>query len=614
VSDAPDRSQAPHAPSGSHAPPPHRSAGSPPAQHGPSGRGLFIESLLLATVALVVLNFHPFGSAHLRRHFSQDLIYAWFGDAEWLHPRVRQSATPGAAPPRAVVMLVDDAALALRGARWPVPVAFHAQLLAELEVLRPRAVMLDFLLIDRAPPDDICALLAAADRLRSDGIPVYLAVTRDDDLSLLGGNCADDTGKPLRAEGLLTPVSVRRQMDETDFVSRRYPFEQRDAAGEQPDDPGGQRGAGEQRGAAEPRDAAEQRGAAEPRDAGVAPGLPSAAVRIYCDMAAQPDRCTADFTRGAAPDAGFELAWSPRGDPFNRRWSKTDCGATSSMSAIVERTMLPRETGCPPIATLFASALLNPAEDAALGPNNEKLFDLIEGSTVFIGGNFRASGDLITTPMHTLLPGVYYHAVAFENLVIFDGKPKVREEFRRFPLGLYFYEWCVLWALAAIFVWREKRVGAEAMHHAMHHAGPLSPSASARAWVARIIARTPAALSLSLLVIASLFLAAYPALQLWTVIAAIVAAVSIEIRVASQGELALRLRNVALYLGALGWSLTVVAFAIWFGYRWLRLPPGDWVGYLSFSTVGFFVAHTAIVDFGRHVGSIRNTNPAPGGV
>ncbi len=102
-----------------------------------------------------------------------------------------------------------------------------------------------------------------------------------------------------------------------------------------------------------------------------------------------------------------------------------------------------------------------------------------------------------------------------------------------------------------------------------------------------------------------MFLAAYPFLQLATLIAAIVTAVWIEIRVASQGELKTRLRNVALYFGALSLSLTVVAFAVWFGYRWLRLPPGDWVGYLSFSTVGFFVAHTAIVDFGRRVGSIR---------
>jgi len=543
------------------------------------GRGLFIESLLLASVALVVLNFHPFGSAHLRRHFSQDLIYAWFGDAEWLHPRPLKTAAGGAAP-RAVVMLVDDAALALRGAHWPVPVAFHAQLLNELEVLRPRAVMLDFLLLDRAPSADVCALLVAAGQLRTEGIPVYLAVTRQHDLSLLDdSNCADGAGKPLRAGQVLTAVSVRRQVDEGDFVSRRYPFEQPLEAGEQT---GGQG----------------------------ATGLTSAAVRIYCDTVAAPGQCAADLTRGHSPDAGFDLAWSPRGDPFNRRWSQADCGPTlPSLRAMVDRAMLPRETGCPPIATLFASALLSPAADSALGIGNDELFDLVEGSIVFVGGNFRASGDLITTPMHTLLPGVYYHAVAFENLLIFDGEPKLREEFRRFPVGVDLYDWLVLWVLAAIFVWRESWVGAEAMHHG----GPLAPSESARAFVARLIARTPVALSLTLLVIASLLLAAYPFLQLAALVAAIVTAVLIEIRVASRGELKMRLRNVALYLGALSLSLTVVAFAVWFGYRWMRLPPGDWVGYLSFSTVGFFVAHTAIVDFGRRVGSIRLANRSTGG-
>jgi CHASE2 domain-containing sensor protein len=531
---------------------------------------MFIESLLLATVALVVLNFHPFGSAHLRRHFSQDLIYAWFGDAEWLHPRLPDAAAGGAAPTRAVVVLVDDRALALRGARWPVPLAFHAQLLDELDVLRPRAVMLDFLLLDRAPDEDICALLAAADRLRDDGIPVYLAVTRQEDLSqLMGSTCTDDAGLPLRADQVLIPVAVPRQVDEADFVSRRYPFEQR-----------GENGAA---------------------------GLPSAAVRLYCDTTAQRDQCAADLTSGRAPDAGFELAWSPRGDPFNARWSRAECGRSIAPArAILDRTILPHETACPPIATLFASALLSPAQDAALGAHNERLFDLVEGSTVFVGGNFRASGDLITTPMHTLLPGVYYHAVAFENLLIFGGKPKLREEFRGFPVAIYLYDWLVLWGLAAIFVWRERWVGGEDMHHA------LSPSRSAQTWAARLIARTPVALSLTLLVLASLLLAAYPMLQLWTLIAAIVMAVCIELRVATRGELRTRLRNVSLYIAALGLSLTVVCFAVWFGYRWLRLPPGDWVGYLSFSTVGFFVAHTAIIDFGRHVGSIRLARTAPG--
>ena len=75
--------------------------------------------------------------------------------------------------------MIDEHALALRGARWPVPLQFHAQFLAELEVLRPRGILLDFLLIDPAAPQD--DLRPADGRERGcahDGIGLYLAVTR----------------------------------------------------------------------------------------------------------------------------------------------------------------------------------------------------------------------------------------------------------------------------------------------------------------------------------------------------------------------------------------------------------------------------------------------------
>jgi hypothetical protein len=545
------------------------------------GRGVFIESLLLAAAALLVLNFHPFGSAHLRRHFSQDLVYAWFGNTHWLYPRpppaIGKAADAGSAmnkPPRAVVILVDDAALALRGAQWPVPVSFHAELLAELDVLRPRAIMLDFLLIDRAPPEDVCALLQIAGKLGERGIPLYLAVGESGDLALLEtSGCMNDAGRPLRARDVLRPVSVRRQVDDADFVSRRYPFEER---GER-DAPGS--------------------------------GLPSAAVRIYCDADPDPGACTGMLTRRHSREAGFELAWLPAGDPFNQRWSQAPCGkVTSPTRAILDQTLLPSDIGCPPIATLFASSLLSPPEDPALGLSNDELFDLVGDSFVFLGGNFRA-GDLIATPMHSMLPGVYYHAVAFENLLIFGGKPKIREEFRSFKLGIYMYDFLVLWALAAIFLWRQRWVAGTQGNDD----GPLDFSPSGRTWLANVIAGAPVMLSLILAIAACLILAAYPSLQLASLVVAVVVVALIEIRVTSQWELRMRLRNVALYFAALALSLTVVAVAMWFGYRWLSLPPGDWVGYLSFATVGFFLAHTAIVDFARHIGTIRGAQDALGG-
>jgi hypothetical protein len=357
-------------------------------------------------------------------------------------------------------------------------------------------------------------------------------------------------------------VSVRRQADGSDFVSRRYPFEQRTTA-----------------------------------EASPGSGLPSAAVRMYCDFGHAPDACLARLTDVPAADAGFELAWSPEGDPFNQRWSHASCIETSSpMRAILNQPALPRESPCPPVATLFAGALLSPQVDAAFGAGNEALFDIADGAFLFVGGNFRGSGDLVTTPLHTLLPGVYYHAVALENLLVFDGRPKVRKEFRTPKLAFVGYDLLVLWALAAIFLWRQRW-----LQHAQLRRNPFELSDAARGWIAPLIARYPMPLWIVAAAALLLLLAAFRALQLIAVAAAIAALIVVELRVAPAAELRERVRGLLMYLAALAISLAVIVVATWFGYRWLRLPPGDWLGYFSFAAFGFFVAHTAILEFGRRV-------------
>ena len=535
------------------------------------GRGIVLESLLLAAVALFFLNFNPLGGLSVGHRYSQDLVYAWFGNTDWLYPRIPASAARAATTrPRVVVLLVDDEALALRGAHWPVSVDFHAQLLAELEVLRPRAVMLDFLLLDPASRPATCAFVTVAARLRNNGTIPYVAVTRPDELdSLDAGDCRDAAGRALAAARVLTPVSVALQVDATDFVNRRYPFEDRN--------PGDLAG----------------------------PGLPSAAVRMYCDAAPAPRACTERLTRGRPPNAGFELAWSPAGDPFNQRWSQVRCDEIPSPTrTILFKKALPRETGCPPVATLFASALLSPTEDASLGVGNEELIKLMDGSFVFIGGNFRGAGDLMTTPLHTRLPGVYYHAVALDNLFAFDGRPKVRKEFHSRRLGYYVFDLLVLWVLAVIYLRREHWVSAARPAGG----GPFSLSDAARSWIADAIGWLPTTLWVVATAAILVLLAASPALQQVGVVAAIVCVMAIEIRLATHRDLEQRLRSLLLYLAALALSLVVVALAIWLGYRWLSLPPVDWVGYLSFAAFGFFVAHTAILEFARRVDTIHGTH------
>ena len=61
------------------------------------GRGIVLESLLLAAVALFFLNFNPFGALSVGHRYSQDLVYAWFGQLDWLFPRVPAGAPREAA-------------------------------------------------------------------------------------------------------------------------------------------------------------------------------------------------------------------------------------------------------------------------------------------------------------------------------------------------------------------------------------------------------------------------------------------------------------------------------------------------------------------------------------
>ena len=530
--------------------------------------GAVLQSLLLAAVALFFLNLNVMGTASPSKRFSQDLVYAWFGNESWLFP----AAAPPAAvarglQPRVVVVMLNERALALRGARWPVPVQFHAQFLAELEVLKPRGIFLDFLLLDPASAADTCELLHVAQRLRAEHIPLYLAVTSTEDLSVLESpGCQDPQGVPIRAREVFIPVAVVRQVDNSDFVSRRYPFEQRSA------------------------------------DQAPGSGVVSAAVRMYCEAGAEAGACLRRLTDYESADAGFELAWSPDGDPFNQRWSHEPCSPRiSPMRAVLNEPVLPRESPCPPVATLFADALLNPEVDPALGLDNDTLFNITQGSFLMVGGNFRGSGDLITTPLHTLLPGIFYHAVALQNLVAFEGRPKVRKEFRAPKILFYAFDLIVLWLLAAIFLWRQRLL----QRSRPGYYSPFELSTAARAWIAPLIARWPTPVWIVVGTVLLLLMATFRALQLLAVAALIVALVIIELRVTPLAERHERLRALGLYLLAMLLSLGVIAVAFWVGYAWLRLPPGDWLGYLSFAAFGFFVAHAATLEFGRRIDELH---------
>ncbi len=185
----------------------------------------------------------------------------------------------------------------------------------------------------------------------------------------------------------------------------------------------------------------------------------------------------------------------------------------------------------------------------------------------------------------------------------------MRKEFRTPRIAFYAFDLLVLWVLAAIFQLRQRWV------HRVHPSdeSPFQLSDAARGWIAPLVARWPTPVWILTAAVLLLLFATFRSLQLIAVAASIAALVAVELRVAPRTEISQRLRGLLLYLAAMALSLAVIVLAIWVGYRWLRLPPGDWLGYFSFVAFGFFVAHTAIAEFGRRIDELNVARRRSGG-
>ena len=67
---------------------------------------------------------------------------------------------------------------------------------------------------------------------------------------------------------------------------------------------------------------------------------------------------------------------------------------------------------CPPILTIIADSLL---EQGAM--KNPDLKDALANKFVFIGYHLSGSSDVVISPVHDQLPGVFFHSMSFINLV-----------------------------------------------------------------------------------------------------------------------------------------------------------------------------------------------------
>lgn len=268
------------------------------------------------------------------------------------------------------VVLFREENLRALGTQYPVPYEVHAVVLEALAAYRPRAVFVDFAFIDRRPEDSVEGLARAICALQRAG--------RDGPGEPVRVFLAAPEGEKKVLEGLLgkcaSPASP--DMNEGDGISGVLTYSNGSGAGTQ--------------------------------------FIPSAAYAL----------AESKTQMNAAEEAPLEIIWGKEIDKLNSKWMKCDKPSLlESIWATLTRGPLATKLACPYTRTISVAHLLNHAGD------DEDIREALENRTVLYGAGFRLTGDRVDSPVYAELPGVYLHAMAYDNLVTF-GRDYKRAERR----------------------------------------------------------------------------------------------------------------------------------------------------------------------------------------
>lgn len=119
----------------------------------------------------------------------------------------------------------------------------------------------------------------------------------------------------------------------------------------------------------------------------------------------------------------MEIIWGNGIAPLNAKWMGCSAeGAFAHLVHIIRDQPTAGKLRCPYTRTLSVGHLLGSTGDADVR-------DALHRRAVFYGAAFQMVGDRVTSPVYDELPGVYLHAMAYDNLVTFgrDYKRAHRE-------------------------------------------------------------------------------------------------------------------------------------------------------------------------------------------
>ena len=272
---------------------------------------------------------------------------------------------------KTLVVLFREENLATLKESFPISYARHAEVLEALAVYEPAVVFVDFAFIDQRPGQDVAPLREAICALQASGVAVYLAA------SPLPGKAGGDGLRDGLDRSCFTPVDV--QMDTEIGASGVLTYR------------------------------ACQNIAASCEPAGLlwTPAFAMAAPQV-----------------GLARAEGeqMEIIWGNRVSRLNESWMDcTSDGTLVHLRQMLRENPLASKRKCPHTNTISVLHLL--------GRFDQKLKDqVVKGNTVFYGGSFEMAGDRVISPVFDDLPGVYLHAMAYDNLLTFRKDYKRAEQ------------------------------------------------------------------------------------------------------------------------------------------------------------------------------------------
>jgi len=326
----------------------------------------FIVAVLFS-FATIQIWMNPFGFSDLVQRYSQDVSDLLVTGPYFYGTEGRDNVS---------VAIVDENTLHTLKAPWPWKYGDHARILDALLQYKPKAVVVDFLFVDSRSDDTLQNLIDEIGRYRKVHVPIYFE----------GGIDLPYGENPLRPELAKTGVPV---LDPTipvnAGVARQY-----NATG---------------------------RCFNQKPDAGGA--CPSLAMRVFRDTYGK------KYPLAPVNDM-MELVWGTRTAPENHWMTRTDANGDQH-SCFEDMSLLRRwylaflntsavKSPCPYTAEFPVDALL-------LSPDDKDVVKMASNRVIFYGGALQGAQDRTYTPANDLLPSVFVHAMAMDNLITFRGRP-----------------------------------------------------------------------------------------------------------------------------------------------------------------------------------------------